>query len=359
MRALVVEDDRSWQQVLSEILADVGLSVEQADDLEMALAHLRAQPHRLAVIDLALGGGDYDNQDGLRVLEAARQVDPGCITILLTGFATVELAVAALNDYGAFTCLRKEVFDRREFQETVRHALSNAPALPREERTAARVAQPESSLHSTAAGSPGLVLLTEDDAGWRSILAELLSDAGFKVQACASYGEALGCLRRGQYALAVVDLSLTPLLQRHEGGSGQGAELDGYHLLAGVRAQHIPTIVVSGTASPADIERVYAEYGVFACLSKQTFDRHLFVQTARQACASAHSKDGLDALTEREREVLNLLAQGLTNKEIADALVITTNTVKRHLKAIFAKLDVHTRAAAAARALGRIAVTAL
>ena len=46
--------------------------------------------------------------------------------------------------------------------------------------------------------------------------------------------------------------------------------------------------------------------------------------------------------------MLNLLAQGLTNKEIAEKLVITTNTVKRHLKAIFEKLDVHTRAAAVA-----------
>lgn len=49
-----------------------------------------------------------------------------------------------------------------------------------------------------------------------------------------------------------------------------------------------------------------------------------------------------------DREVLELLAQGMTNKEIAKRLVITGNTVKRHLKAIFEKLGVHTRAAAAA-----------
>jgi len=46
------------------------------------------------------------------------------------------------------------------------------------------------------------------------------------------------------------------------------------------------------------------------------------------------------------------LAQGKTNKDIADALVISTNTVKRHLKAIFDKLGVHTRAAATAKAIG-------
>jgi DNA-binding NarL/FixJ family response regulator len=50
--------------------------------------------------------------------------------------------------------------------------------------------------------------------------------------------------------------------------------------------------------------------------------------------------------------VLDLLAQGLTNKEIAERLVITTNTVKRHLKAVFEKLDVHTRFAATAKVTG-------
>ena len=59
--------------------------------------------------------------------------------------------------------------------------------------------------------------------------------------------------------------------------------------------------------------------------------------------------DELNSLTEREHEVLDLLAQGLTNKEIAEKLVITTNTVKRHLKAIFEKRGVHTRSAATAK----------
>jgi DNA-binding CsgD family transcriptional regulator len=57
-------------------------------------------------------------------------------------------------------------------------------------------------------------------------------------------------------------------------------------------------------------------------------------------------------LTDRETEVLRLLRQGLTNREIADRLVIATGTVRTHLENIFEKLDVHTRTAALARAFG-------
>jgi len=61
----------------------------------------------------------------------------------------------------------------------------------------------------------------------------------------------------------------------------------------------------------------------------------------------------LAVLTDREREVLELVGKGMTNKEIAEKLVISTNTVKRHLKAIFEKLNIHTRSAAAAKAVGK------
>lgn len=51
----------------------------------------------------------------------------------------------------------------------------------------------------------------------------------------------------------------------------------------------------------------------------------------------------LDALTEREREVLTLIAEGKTNQEIADALVISVKTVNRHRENIMAKLNLHSR----------------
>ena len=56
-------------------------------------------------------------------------------------------------------------------------------------------------------------------------------------------------------------------------------------------------------------------------------------------------------LTEREVEVLRLVARGLTNREIADALVLSEHTVRRHLQNVFGRLGVSSRAAAAAFAV--------
>ena len=67
--------------------------------------------------------------------------------------------------------------------------------------------------------------------------------------------------------------------------------------------------------------------------------------------------DTPDALTVREREVLQLLAAGLSNKAIADQLHVSVHTVKFHVNAILDKLDVDSRTAAVATALRRGLVT--
>jgi DNA-binding CsgD family transcriptional regulator len=72
--------------------------------------------------------------------------------------------------------------------------------------------------------------------------------------------------------------------------------------------------------------------------------RLAFAETAvRRAAARA-------TLTEREREVLDLVATGATNAAVAAALVVSPATVKKHLENIYAKLGVSSRVAAAARA---------
>ncbi len=56
-------------------------------------------------------------------------------------------------------------------------------------------------------------------------------------------------------------------------------------------------------------------------------------------------------LTHREREILKLMVDGLTKKQIAAHLILSYHTIDTHIKNIYAKLEVHTRGGAVARAL--------
>jgi LuxR family maltose regulon positive regulatory protein len=81
-----------------------------------------------------------------------------------------------------------------------------------------------------------------------------------------------------------------------------------------------------------------------------------YVATLLSACSEqvqvSSSRLGalIESLTEREREVLQLLVRGLSNAEIAQELIITVGTVKRHVNSLYGKLDVKSRAQAIARA---------
>jgi DNA-binding NarL/FixJ family response regulator len=64
-------------------------------------------------------------------------------------------------------------------------------------------------------------------------------------------------------------------------------------------------------------------------------------------------EEPLDTLTEREREVLSFLAQGYTNKDIAQSLFLSVRTVEAHLRNIYGKLGVASRTEAALWAVNR------
>ncbi|MEW5960210.1 MAG: response regulator transcription factor [Chloroflexota bacterium] len=98
------------------------------------------------------------------------------------------------------------------------------------------------------------------------------------------------------------------------------------------------------------VPRLLAE---FAFLAKQGQENERAeeagppVQSGATARAAPKAKPQIQLLTPREREVLELVADGLTNKEIALYLVISENTVRAHLRSLLDKLHVSSRVQAA------------
>ena len=101
-------------------------------------------------------------------------------------------------------------------------------------------------------------------------------------------------------------------------------------------------------ASPSDSSRVLQNYVMKLLAAFPLELAPAAVQTHKTSSALPASYL-VDPLSERELEVLKLIANGLSNPEIARKLFLATSTVKRHINNIYAKLDVHSRTQAVAK----------
>jgi len=96
-------------------------------------------------------------------------------------------------------------------------------------------------------------------------------------------------------------------------------------------------------ALPAELVQAVRVVAAGDALLAPTVTRRLIEQFVRTAPVASSERARLDELTEREREVLTLVARGLSNTEIAAALFIAEQTVKTHVSKILAKLGVRDR----------------
>ena len=191
------------------------------------------------------------------------------------------------------------------------------------------------------------VVIADDSVLLREGLARLLDEAGFEVVGQAGDGEdLLRKVRAHRPDIAVVDIRMPPT-HSDEGlvaARTIRAELPDVHVL--VLSQHADEhYAMQLLADGAD--------GVGYLLKDRVVEVERFVDSVRRVggggsaldpevvalMVGRHRGDPLDGLTERESEVLGLIAEGLSNRAIQERLFITERAVERHVTSIFAKLN--------------------
>jgi DNA-binding NarL/FixJ family response regulator len=195
------------------------------------------------------------------------------------------------------------------------------------------------------------VVIAEDQALLRQGIVRLLGDAGFEVVAeAADAPDLLRKVAAHKPDVAIVDVQMPP-----------DNTDDGLRAAMQIRASQpdIGVLVLSQYAEERyAVDLIGSDAaGVGYLLKDRVTDFKLFADAVRRVAAGgsvldptvvAHMlgrrrrDDPLEGFTPREREVLELMAEGRSNKGIAEALVVTPHAVEKHVTSIFNKFGVAT-----------------
>ncbi|MFF2088220.1 LuxR C-terminal-related transcriptional regulator [Nocardia sp. NPDC058176] len=192
------------------------------------------------------------------------------------------------------------------------------------------------------------IVIAEDNAILRDGLAGLLAERGHEVVAMVGDATDLSTVV-GTHApdVAVVDVRMPPSFT--DEGLLAAIELRRKYPRTGVlvfsqwvETRYATELLADGAGGVGYLlkDRV-ADVGDFmdALGRVATGGTALDPEVVSQLMGAARQQDSLDRLTPREREVLELMAQGLTNAAIARALTVTERAVEKHIGNIFTKLD--------------------
>ncbi len=190
------------------------------------------------------------------------------------------------------------------------------------------------------------VVIAEDSVLLREGVQRLLADAGIETVAAVENGDdLLDAVTEHRPDLCVVDVRMPPTFT----DEGLRAAIEARKHYPG-----LPVLVLSQYVEERYAVELLAggASGVGYLLKERVADVSEFVEAVRRVADGGTSidhevitqlmvrskKSPVDSLTPREREVLGLMAQGLSNTAIAGALVVSDGAVEKHVGNIFAKL---------------------
>jgi FixJ family two-component response regulator len=182
-----------------------------------------------------------------------------------------------------------------------------------------------------------LIHLIDDDEAVRHSLALLIGTVGLRVQTWADPVAFVAQFDRHNIGAIVLDVRMPGI--------------SGLTVLDTLRAQGVdqPIVMLTGHGTVEMCRRAF-KAGAAEFLEKPVNDELLIetlqnavrqhVKSRQRHLADRAARERHGQLTEREREVLGLIVEGLTNKEIGRALALSPRTVETHRANLFAKLEV-------------------
>jgi DNA-binding NarL/FixJ family response regulator len=191
-------------------------------------------------------------------------------------------------------------------------------------------------------------MLADDGLLFREGMARILADTGFQVTGQAGTGEELvELIRHDPPDVAILDLRMPP-----------GFSEEGIVAAAAIReiAPEVGLILLSQYVEVHHAMRLMDEFegGVGYLLKDRVSDLTSFAVDVRRVAGGdvvidpelvarlvgrRRERDPVSELTDRERAVLALMAQGLSNAALADELFLSPKTIEGHVRSIFTKLD--------------------
>lgn len=189
------------------------------------------------------------------------------------------------------------------------------------------------------------VVIAEDDVLLREGVASLLQNAGFEVAGCVGTGsELLALVERTAPDLVIVDIRMPPTHSTEGLDAAEMIRKDRPEtailvLSAHIEVEHAMRLLASGQRVGYLLKSRVTDVGEFiGTLERITRGGSVVDPALVQELVGARRRDPLAVLTDREREVLALLAEGRSNAGVARRLWVTEGTVEKHVRSILSKL---------------------
>jgi DNA-binding NarL/FixJ family response regulator len=192
------------------------------------------------------------------------------------------------------------------------------------------------------------VILADDAVVVREGLARLLAEQGIDVHAQAgSAEELLQLVAADPPDVAVIDIRMPPTFTDEGLNAAREIRDTNPHVGTVVLSQYIDVEyalkLVAGTSTRVGylLKDRIGDVAEFVGALRRVAAGETVVEPSLvdELLASPAARDPLEDLTPREREVLALIAQGKTDRGIAEELVVTRKTIEAHVRSILAKLD--------------------